>query len=160
MQINESDQIDQGAYGRKLKPAVHPAFIMECKEHLSAKGRACVLMTFSIDATEENAPEGKVKVDYYVTPGQFSLKNFLEVFFPQAIGKKIDLTPEVLDSLLGKRVQVLTSWRGEVKNEDGSTKWKARAEVSKILPKAKDDATPDLVLTRDAPAEEGGENPF
>lgn len=160
MKVSAKDQIDQGAYGRSLKPGTYQATILVSEDYTSNKGNECVKMTFSVDAPPEAAPEGKVKVDHYPTPGQFSMKNFIEEFYPDAVGKDANIDPS---DLVGKRCRVVTRISQEKKNPDGTVKYAARVEVSKVLKRDPEDKTPDLDISKEEEeaGEQGGEQqPF
>lgn len=153
MHISAQDQIDQGAFGRSLKAGTYPAFVLSADLHTSAKGTGCIKLTLTVEPpdplADEVAPEGKVKIDHYCVGGQASMKQFVALFFPTMVGKSFD--PD-LSGLPGRRIGITTRWRDPVRNEDGTQRYGARAEVVRLHGRLKGDTTPDLKIDPPSPA--------
>lgn len=136
MEITEDDQkvdpINEARYGRQLKPGTHPATVVKVEEGYTNGGKPKVVVTVVVEASQEDAPEGFVRIDFNATAG-FSLRNVVETFEPAKLGKAAKLD---LESYVGRKLKVLTKWENESPRKDGNGTYPAKAAIVRLIPPA------------------------
>lgn len=137
MDVTEQDQeIDPNAdarWNRMLKPGTYDFTVVDAQEGVTNGGKNKITLTLVTNPSPEAAPEGPVKIDFVCTVGTFSLRNLIETFEPEKLGKKATLDTAAYKGCI---VKASTKWEEERAKPDGSGTYKARPSIIKLIGRA------------------------
>lgn len=82
-------EYDEGRWDRPIKDGTYLAEIVDFNDEYRTKAdpnRVGLLVVFrTLNATKEQAPQGPLKIDWYVFPGSNELKQFAEILEPRLL---------------------------------------------------------------------------